>query len=1252
MRVITTFTIGLAVVLWLFAPCETKAERATADEMEQVCQNWLAYMVYQRGGWAGGAHPTIVDVQEIIQNDTILARSYSISPRGHVVVPILKELPPIKAYSEKYGLDVNETVGFPQLLREILAHRIRLYAKTYGSLDATQPSTGDVLLGRGHRREWSRFLSSRETFDADLRRGGFDPLAEVGPLLTTSWDQSDPYDNFCPLGDGGRCAVGCVATAAAQIMRYHAWPHYGVGSHTYWWDGDDSCNPTPVGACSLSADFSDAYDWAHMPDSCDGGCSAEEQDALAELCYEIGVGFEMDYGNCASGTQTYYALSVFPTYFRYDTSIVREDRNVHTAAEWFDLIQTEINAARPILYRISEGSGGHAIVCDGWRDTGGLDQYHMNYGWGGPHTEWFTLDSLYHSNPAYEYLIRNIFPAYSGPLCGTLGPGVFHIVDSISIKSGDSLRLMPGTTFNYDGTYPFIIYGALLAEGTASDSIVFASTLDIRRGNLIFAGPASSSSRFAFCRIESGFATSRGGGAYCLMSSPTFANCVFYNNLASVGGGISCHYNSSPTFTNCLITINRTTASGQGGGVHCDETCSPTFTNCIISGNRALPSGQGGGVYSYDSSPTFTHCTLSGNSAMVGGGVRCAGGSPVFNSTIIAYSDSAGIYFQNNASSTVEYCDIFGNSGGDIVFFNNDPSEGPLNIGTISTTNANGTPCDQYYNIFFDPFFVNPPTADLHLKDYSHCIGAADPTSPPPTDMDGNPRPNPPASNPDIGAYENARATAGLYGALSGTFGPGTYHVIDTIWVESSDTLHLMHGVTFIFDGSFPFDIYGRLWAEGTASDSVVFTAVLPTRWSHMVFSGSASSNSRLEFCVIENAFPEPDVRGGGVYCYAASPYFTDCTIRNNQADLGGGVHCLYDSSPQFWYCTISGNSADSEGGGVYCAESCSPQFWICTMTGNSAGDDGGGVRCCYSSPTFINCTISGNSAVAGGGVHSDNSSFTFWSCTISDNTANTGGGVYAISDSYLNFINCSISNNQAITGGQGGGVHCSSSELTFTLCTLSGNLAGSGGGIWSTASSVTFGSTIITFSEGEGIYFDDGPGSLLAVEYCDVFRNSGGAFQGDIPAGLGQMAETNANGDSCDVYMNIFLDPLFADTAVNDFHLTDYSHCIGAADPACPYALDIEGNLRPNPTGSNPDIGAYENWLAGPVGRLVISIESGNAVLSWPPFGVTYDYNIYGATEPFILGDSLDTVTDTTWTDVNTPSRPLPYFYYVTATE
>ncbi|MBA7519818.1 hypothetical protein ES705_11906 [subsurface metagenome] len=46
---------------------------------------------------------------------------------------------------------------------------------------------------------------------------------------------------------------------------------------------------------------------------------------------------------------------------------------------------------------------------------------------------------------------------------------------------------------------------------------------------------------------------------------------------------------------------------------------------------------------------------------------------------------------------------------------------------------------------------------------------------------------------------------------------------------------------------------------------------------------------------------------------------------------------------------------------------------------------------------------------------------------------------------------------------------------------------------------------------------------------------------------------------------------------------LENYSPCIGGGNNNYPVFFDIEGNIRPNPNGSNPDMGAYENALGTP---------------------------------------------------------------------
>jgi hypothetical protein len=228
-------------------------------------------------------------------------------------------------------------------------------------------------------------------------------------------------------------------------------------------------------------------------------------------------------------------------------------------------------------------------------------------------------------------------------------------------------------------------------------------------------------------------------------------------------------------------------------------------------------------------------------------------------------------------------------------------------------------------------------------------------------------------------------------------------------------------------------------------------------------------------------------------------------------------------------------------------------------------------------------------------------------------------------------------------------------SSPTIGASTLYHNWADFGGGMYIVYAWPTIASTIIAYSNCMGLYFWAAAESN--VHHCDIYGNSGGnivfynndPLQG--PPGIGQLTGINANGDSCDSYSNIFLDPLVVCAGEGDLHLTDYSPCLGAGTFVDELEEDFEHDPRPNPWWSYPDIGMDEHWLAGPVRHLVIRIVSGNAVLSWPFF--SYTVNIYGTTSPFTAGILLATVDETTtWTDVNTSSRPSPYFYYVTAQE
>ncbi len=525
-----------------------------------------------------------------------------------------------------------------------------------------------------------------------------------------------------------------------------------------------------------------------------------------------------------------------------------------------------------------------------------------------------------------------------------------------------------------------------------------------------------------------------------------------------------------------------------------------------------------------------------------------------------------------------------------------------------------------------------------------------------------------------------------LSGPLSGTLGPGVFHVVDTIYVEADRSLTLFPGTTFNFDGPYPFWIYGILLAEGTERDSIIFTTdtiANPDRWRGLRLMDSNCSAS-LSYCLIEKGLATDDEphgpkrygggvwcagvsslvfencvisgnraasRGGGIYCSQCSPIFTNCIISDNKASswCGGGVFCT-GASPTFTDCIISGNTAGDDGGGVELYDYSIATFTNCDISNNIAGGCGGGVNSAGSGLTLINSTVHYNSANHGGGIAGYESWLTISDCEISGNTAGYGGGVHGYDAYEMRFTNCTISDNTAES--RGGGVYCSFSGLDFTRCTLSGNSAQEcGGGVSCEWVSPIFNSTIIAFSDGSGLYFDQHCENSQFT-YCDIFGNSGGniAFLDDDPShgppNIGVLSTTNANDDSCDQHSNIFLNPAFADTAADDYHLLAASPCIDAGDP----------NISYDPDGSVSDIGAfyYHQTNAEPSAATLPTVHQLHP--NWPnPFNPTttihYDvaqtgqvrltiYNLLGQEITQLIDKQLSAGSyRVTWNASNLPS-------------
>ncbi|MDE6553489.1 MAG: C10 family peptidase, partial [Muribaculaceae bacterium] len=204
--------------------------------------------------------------------------------------------------------------------------------------------------------------------------------ANIPELLTTRWNQDDPYNLYCPQDAGGRSVTGCVATAMAQVIRYHAYPVQGFGQHSYLWNGQ-----------TLSFDYgSTTFNYPEMLDYYDGNATPAQREAVATLMYACGVSVNMSYSSAESGAGDMYIPHALKTYFNYDNATRLLKRSCFTTEEWEDIVYGELAANRPVIYGGQAPDGGHEFVCDGYENG----YYHINWGWAGMGNGYFLLSAL------------------------------------------------------------------------------------------------------------------------------------------------------------------------------------------------------------------------------------------------------------------------------------------------------------------------------------------------------------------------------------------------------------------------------------------------------------------------------------------------------------------------------------------------------------------------------------------------------------------------------------------------------------------------------------------------------------------------------------------------------------------------------------------------------------------------------------------------------------------------------------------
>ncbi len=359
---------------FIFFASQASANIVTPDTARRVALNWM----YQQSGRLY-QETDIAEARTVGDPDRPSYHVLNFDPEGWVMVSGDDVAYPVIGYSytgvNKPDVHPPQFVSWMKTISEAISS-----ARKKRSVPPPKTQTA-----------WESLTT--DTFALSRSAGPRTPT--IGPLLQTTWNQDQYYNEQCPEDSGGpwyaggHAFAGCVATAMAQVMKYHNYPDQGYGTHSY--------NHATYG--TQSADFgATTYNWAGMPNA----ISASDFD-VAQLIYHCAVSVDMDFGPWGSSGSLSDASEALSNYFRYDESLYYANKIDYTYSEWITLLKTNLDDGRPVLYRGTDGEiipSGHSFVCDGYQ---GADYFHFNWGWGGQDDGYYYLSSLTPPDDNYTF---------------------------------------------------------------------------------------------------------------------------------------------------------------------------------------------------------------------------------------------------------------------------------------------------------------------------------------------------------------------------------------------------------------------------------------------------------------------------------------------------------------------------------------------------------------------------------------------------------------------------------------------------------------------------------------------------------------------------------------------------------------------------------------------------------------------------------------------------------------------------------
>ncbi len=410
--------VSAAFLVILLSGGGLQARPTTADEAAMAVTGWLKADPQPLATPLGRR---VMSVETFADNSGPAYYIVYLQPSGFVIVPADDLVEPIIGFADDGLYEPSAENPLGALVASDLSARIA--AVRDGSNLNKEAETDNR---ESPDSKWRRFI------DLAQDRGGFELMVmmhpgdiRVLPLVQSKWGQTTACGQYCynyyiPF----HYPAGCVATAMAQLMRYHEYPTDPIGVREFMISVSGSRGEQK--AFTRGGDgLGGPYNWNAMvlrPESNCGALSEANRQAIGALCYDAGVAVEAVYTSNGSGALMPDVKEALVSVFQYGNAVLAYDPENGIHSGLMEMINPNLDAGAPVILAVLDPSDAilaHALVCDGYGYQSATLYHHLNMGWHGVDDAWYNLPDIKGVKARYAVVftcIYNIFSSGKGEI--------------------------------------------------------------------------------------------------------------------------------------------------------------------------------------------------------------------------------------------------------------------------------------------------------------------------------------------------------------------------------------------------------------------------------------------------------------------------------------------------------------------------------------------------------------------------------------------------------------------------------------------------------------------------------------------------------------------------------------------------------------------------------------------------------------------------------------------------------------------